>query len=50
MARHDRAYGVWFSTSQKGGNKRKGANRVLKGARKLTSKYAAKRDARTTES
>ncbi len=50
MPRHDRAYGVWYQSAQKGGGKRKGANRVLKGARNLVSKYKSKRDRKTEES
>lgn len=49
MARHDRAYGVHHSSSQKGGSKRKGSLRLFQGSKSAglpTSKYAAKRDRR----
>jgi hypothetical protein len=53
MPRHDRAYGVWYQSGQKGGSKRKGTLRLFQGHKSAgapVSKYAAKRDRKTEES
>lgn len=50
MPRHDRAYGVWNQSGQKGGSKRKGTLRLFQGHKSAgapVSKYAAKRDRKT---
>jgi len=50
MPRHDRAYGVWYSSRAKGGNKRRGSVKLFKRSKTgqaPASRYSTKIGRRT---